>query len=166
MLASYGHLFADEPASADDAAAFSARVRDVSQQLQTAAVKKGAAFDESVTYDASCHLINGQHAGDAPLQMLRAILNLEFAPLEGSDRCCGGAGVYNLLEPELSRQILTEKLAHIKETGAQMLTTGNPGCQMQIGAGAKLAGENLKVCHPVELLDESYRRAGFYERKK
>jgi glycolate oxidase iron-sulfur subunit len=165
MLASYGQLLVDDELVAARAAAFSARVRDISQQLQTAAVKEGAALGETtVTYDASCHLINGQHAGEAPLQMLRAIPYLQVVSLEGSEHCCGGAGVYNLLEPELSRQVLDEKLSHIKQTGAQLLATGNPGCQMQIGAGARLAGAGLKLCHPVELLDESYRRAGFYER--
>ena len=82
--------------------------------------------------------------------------------LSGSDVCCGGAGVYNLLEPQLSQEVLNEKLKHIAESGAEVLATGNPGCQMQIAAGAKLAGLPLTVCHPVELLDESYARAGFY----
>jgi glycolate oxidase iron-sulfur subunit len=165
MLASYGHLFADDEQLADDAAKFSARVRDISQQLQTTKLKEGGRLDETrITYDASCHLIYGQHAGDAPLQMLRAIPDFKFVPLEGSERCCGGAGVYNLMEPELSRAILEEKLSHIKQSGAQLLATGNPGCQMQIGAGAQLSGTPLQVCHPVELLDESYRRAGFYEK--
>jgi glycolate oxidase iron-sulfur subunit len=163
MLASYGHLFADDEELAHDAAKFSARVRDVSQQLQTTEVKNGARLDETrITYDASCHLIYAQHAGEAPLQMLRAIPELKFVPLEGSERCCGGAGVYNLMEPELSRAVLDEKLSQIKQTGAQLLATGNPGCQMQIGAGAQLCGMPLRVCHPVELLDESYRRAGLY----
>jgi glycolate oxidase iron-sulfur subunit len=76
--------------------------------------------------------------------------------------CCGGAGVYNLLEPQLSQAVLAEKLKHIAESGAEVLATGNPGCHMQIAAGAKLAGLPLRVCHPVELLDESYARAGFY----
>jgi glycolate oxidase iron-sulfur subunit len=166
MLASYGHLFADDEELAHDAAKFSARVRDVSQQLQTTEVKNGARLDETrITYDASCHLIYGQHAGEAPLQMLRAIPELKFVPLEGSERCCGGAGVYNLMEPELSRAVLDEKLSQIKQTGAHLLATGNPGCQMQIGAGAQLCGMPLRVCHPVELLDESYRRAGLYTEK-
>ena len=73
------------------------------------------------------------------------------------------AGVYNLLEPELSEQVLAEKVRNIEQAGATVLATGNPGCHMQIAAGAKLAGLNLRVCHPVELLDESYRRAGYYE---
>ena len=70
---------------------------------------------------------------------------------------------YNLLEPELSRTVLEEKLRNIQATGAKILVTGNPGCQMQIGAGAMLSGMDLTVCHPVELLDESYARAGMYE---
>src|SRR5207245_10686150 len=112
--------------------------RDVSQQLQTSGLREGARLDETkVTYDASCHLIYGQHAGDAPLQMLSAIPDLEFVPLEGSERCCGGAGVYNLMEHELSRAVLEEKLSHIKHTGAQLLATGNPGCQMRLGASAQ-----------------------------
>ena len=86
--------------------------------------------------------------------------------MAGSDtnceRCCGGAGLYNLLQPEMSQKVLQEKLAHIKQIDAETVATGNPGCQMQIGAGAQLAGIRLRVCHPVELLDESYRQAGFY----
>ena len=163
MLVTYAHLFADDEQLTERARVFSNRVRDVSQQLAATGIKTGAAIGSGkITYDASCHLINGQHAGDAPLQMLRAITDLEFVPLAGSDRCCGGAGVYNLMEPELSARVLDEKLGHIYESGATTLATGNPGCHMQISAGAMLAGCSLDVCHPVDLLDESYRRAGFY----
>ena len=97
--------------------------------------------------------------------MLDAVAKRNFVRLEGSERCCGGAGIYNLLEPELSAQVLAEKLSNIQATQAQLLATGNPGCQMQIGAGALLAGMDLEVCHPVELLDEAYARAGIYEKK-
>lgn len=165
MLASYGHLLADDELFAQRAGKFSARVRDVSQQLETVEIEKGAGVTEqAVTYDSSCHLLFGQHAGEAPLKMiLGSVPALEFAPLEGSERCCGGAGVYNLLEPDLSRSVLDEKLLAIRKTGAKILATGNPGCQMQIGAGAILSGIDLVVCHPVELLDESYARAGMYQ---
>jgi glycolate oxidase iron-sulfur subunit len=167
MLASYGHLFAHDEALADAARAFSNRVRDVSQQLAATGIKPGAGIESgTVTYDGSCHLIYGQHAGDAPLEMLRAIPGLRFVPLTGSERCCGGAGVYNLMEPELSGQVLAEKLGHIRKSGAALLVTGNPGCHMQISAGALLADLPLRVCHPVELLDESYRKAGLYDRGK
>ena len=94
--------------------------------------------------------------------MLTSIPNLNFTPLEGAERCCGGAGIYNLLESEMSARVLREKLTNVQATRAEVLATGNPGCQMQIGAGACLNGIALKVCHPVELLDESYDRAGFY----
>jgi len=137
----------------------------VSQILKPVGIKAEAGITtEPVTYDASCHLLYGQHAGEAPLEMLAAVAELNFVRLEGSERCCGGAGIYNLLEPDLSRKVLEEKLANIEASGAEILATGNPGCQMQIGAGALLAGMNLKVCHPIELLDESYARAGMYDR--
>ena len=164
MLTSYAHLFEHDETLAGVAQRFSARVQDVSQQLETIVPRTGADLPaETVTYDASCHLLYGQHAGEAPLKIVGAVPGLNFAKLEGSERCCGGAGIYNLMEPEMSSKVLDEKLANIKNTGAQVLATGNPGCQMHIGAGARLAGLKLTVCHPVELLDESYRRAGFYE---
>jgi glycolate oxidase iron-sulfur subunit len=164
LLVSYGHLLKDDADYAGRASEFSARVRDISQQLASTGIRHGAEMNESVTtYDASCHLLYGQKASDEPLAMLEAIPGLRFSPLEGSEVCCGGAGVYNLLEPEMSGRVLGEKLSHIKATGAQTLATGNPGCHMQIGAGARLGViKELRVCHPVELLDESYARAGFY----
>ena len=165
MLKSYAHLLARDVEFAERARSFSARVRDVSQQLSTTGVREGAWLDElTATYDASCHLLHGQKAQVEPLRVLAAIAGLSLAPLEGSDVCCGGAGVYNLLERELSTRVLDEKLRHVSETGASVVATGNPGCHMQIGAGARLAGLRLNVCHPVELLDESYRRAGVYEK--
>ena len=164
MLATYGHLMASDETISGEARKFSSRIRDVSQQLETVPMQTGAAISaETVTYDASCHLLYGQHSGDASLKMLRTIPDLAFVSLQGAERCCGGAGIYNLMEPDMSQRVLREKLDQIELTKAKILTTGNPGCQMQIGAGARLAGMRLKVCHPVELLDESYRRAGFYD---
>ncbi|HEV2864719.1 MAG TPA: heterodisulfide reductase-related iron-sulfur binding cluster [Pyrinomonadaceae bacterium] len=164
MLASYAHLLEDDPDFKERAARFAARVRDVSQQLEATGIREGAALDgEAATYDASCHLLHGQKAHTAPLRLLGAVPGLQLVPLEGSDVCCGGAGVYNLVETELSSRVLSEKLARVRDTGAAVLATGNPGCHMQIAAGASLGGMSLRVCHPVELLDESYRRAGFYE---
>ena len=137
---------------------------DVSQQLQRTGLRAGAPLaTELMTYDASCHLLHGQRAATEPLALLRAIPELKFAPLTDSDVCCGGAGVYNLIEPALSARVLAEKLNHIAATGAQTLATGNPGCHMQLSAGAQLRGLALRVCHPIELLDESYARAGIYK---
>ena len=164
MLVSYAHLLSDDEKYAARAREFSARVRDVGQQLEAIGFRNGAAIgSERTTYDTSCHLLHGQRAANASLQMLWAIPDLNLALLNDSEVCCGGAGVYNLLEPELSQEVLTEKLANIATSGAKVLATGNAGCQMQIAAGARLAGMELRVCHPVELLDESYSRAGFYQ---
>ncbi len=164
MLASYSHLLADDDAYAQKAKGFSARVRDIGQQLEAIGFRNGVySGSQRTTYDASCHLLHGQHASASSMKMLWAVPDLNFAPLKDSDVCCGGAGVYNLLEPEFSEQILADKIRNIEQSGATVVATGNPGCHMQIAAGAKLAGLNLRVCHPVELLDESYRRAGFYE---
>ncbi len=163
MLVSYAHLLADDDEFRERARSFSARVRDVSQQLDTIEIGRASSVNNQlVTYDASCHLLHGQQAGDAPLNLIGAIAGLNFASLAGSERCCGGAGIYNLLEPDLSARVLDEKLAAIQMNGAKILATGNPGCQMQIGAGALLAGMDLTTCHPVELLDEAYARAGMY----
>jgi glycolate oxidase iron-sulfur subunit len=165
MLTTYAHLLADDPDLSEAAANYSRRVRDVSQQLHDKSVSssvKSVETGETVTYDTSCHLLYGQRAGDASQEMLRSAVGKDFVPLEGTERCCGAAGIYNLLQPELSGRVLQEKLDHVRKTSATILATGNPGCQMHIGAGAQIAGMNLKVCHPIELVDEAYARAGVY----
>lgn len=164
MLVSYHHLLSDDELFRERAEKFSARVRDVSQMFEAAKPLSATATDDgSVTYDASCHLMYGQHAAETSLNMLQSISDLRITPLRDYERCCGGAGIYNLLEPKLSGDVLRAKLECVKESGAETLVTGNPGCQMQIGAGAMLAGINLRVCHPIELLDESYNQSGRYE---
>lgn len=151
MLATYGHLLANDENMAQAAADFSARVRDVSQQIDPVP----GTTEEIVTYDTSCHLLYGQHAGEASERMARTAAGEKFVALNGTERCCGAAGVYNLMQPEMSQGVLNEKLDHIKQTHAEILATGNPGCQMHIGAGACLAGMKLRVCHPIELVDQA-----------
>jgi len=166
MLATYGHLLANDEQLAEKARQFSSRVRDVSQQLATREIRAGESpvnKDEYVACDLSCHLLYGQKAGDTSLRMLRSIRGLNFGELDGAERCCGAAGIYNLLQPELSSQVLKEKLQAIAAAEANIVITGNAGCQMQIGAGARLAHMDVQVCHPIELVDQSYARAGFYE---
>jgi glycolate oxidase iron-sulfur subunit len=164
MLTTYGHLLANDERLAEKAAQFSARVRDVSQQLATVEMRTAPSpIEQSVTYDTSCHLMYGQRSGEASERMLRTVAGTDFVALNGTERCCGAAGVYNLLQPEMSQRVLREKLDHIKETGATILATGNPGCQMHIGAGACLSGVKLRVCHPVEIVDQAYEEAGYYD---
>ena len=160
MLKTYGHLLAND----EKAVKFSARVRDVSQQLATVEMRTAPSpGQQQVTYDTSCHLMYGQGSGEASERMLRSVTGKDFVPLNGTERCCGAAGVYNLLQPEMSGRVLKEKLDHIRESGATILATGNPGCQMHIGAGACLSGMKLSVCHPVEIVDQAYQEAGYYD---
>jgi glycolate oxidase iron-sulfur subunit len=111
-----------------------------------------------VTYDAPCHLLHAQRVMRPPLAVLAAIPELEVVPLTDADQCCGAAGIYNLLEPEVSGRVLEPKLAHIAATGADLVATGNPGCQMQIGAGMRRAAIGRGTVHPIDLLDASYAR--------
>ena len=159
LLKDYGHLLAT-PVSA----AFASRVRDVSELLAERGPRPGAAIERDVAYDAPCHLQHAQRIHEAPLAVLGAIPGLRFQLLPGFDRCCGSAGIYSMLEPAMSRAVLDDKIASIAAASPRPATiaTGNPGCLMQIGAGLLAAGLEIDVRHPVELLDESYRRAGLY----
>jgi glycolate oxidase iron-sulfur subunit len=95
-----------------------------------------------------------------PLAVLSAIPDLQLIPLRDSDQCCGSAGIYNLIEPDISNRVLEPKLANIQATGAPWVATGNPGCMMQIGAGMLRAGIAARTVHPVDLLDASYAARG------
>src|SRR5262249_24589709 len=96
----------------------------------------------------------------APVELLGAIPGLDLVPLRGFENCCGGAGIYNLQHPELSAEILADKLLAIRESGAHTVATGNPGCIMQIGARIRMAGLNVDVVPPIELLDAALRDRG------
>ena len=152
----YGALLADDPEWSGRAAAFSARVRDVSETIAAAGPAPGGEVHARVTYDAPCHLLHAQRVAAPPLSMLSAIPGLALVPLVDAEQCCGAAGIYNLVEPETSSAVLSPKIAAIAETGAELVATGNPGCHMQIGAGMARAGLAGRVVHPVELLDAAY----------
>ena len=156
MMKEYEHLLADDAAWRHRAAAVSAKVRDVSELLAEAGPRPGGALALKVTYDAPCHLLHAQRVATPPLRVLGAVPGLELVPLEGSEHCCGSAGIYNLVEPDVSDTVLAPKLARIAETHASLVATGNPGCLMQIGGGLRQAGSGVRVVHPVDLLDASY----------
>jgi glycolate oxidase iron-sulfur subunit len=163
LLKEYGELLKDDPQYAERARRFSAAVRDVTEFLTQGPIRRGAAINRRVTYDAPCHLYHAQRVMTAPQQILGTIPGLEYKQLEGMQDCCGGAGIYNLSEPEMSESLLSDKIGKVKATGADTLVTANPGCHMQLGAGARMFNANCQVAHVIELLDESYRKAGFYE---
>jgi glycolate oxidase iron-sulfur subunit len=109
-------------------------------------------LDVTVTYHEPCHLAHGQRIRKEPRELLRRIPGLTLVELPESDFCCGSAGVYNLLEPEMAETLLERKVARIVATGAGVVVSGNPGCLMQIAKGLRERGSKIEVLHPVELL--------------
>jgi glycolate oxidase iron-sulfur subunit len=164
MMKEYGQLLANDPAWHERAAKVASRVRDVSELLAEAGPRPGGAVSLKVTYDAPCHLLHAQRLATPPLRVLAAVPGLELVPLEGSEHCCGSAGIYNLIEPDVSDRVLDPKLANIAATRAALVATGNPGCLMQIGAGLHRAGMKCRAVHPVDLLDASYAAQATGER--
>ncbi|HUC41435.1 MAG TPA: heterodisulfide reductase-related iron-sulfur binding cluster [Gemmatimonadales bacterium] len=161
LMKEYGHLLGDERA-----ARFSARVRDVTELLAGDGGRgpvAGAPLDLHVAYDPPCHLLHAQRIAAQPLKLFAAIPLLELVSVQGAADCCGSAGLFTLLEPEMSRAVLKTKLEYLREAAPQVVATGNPGCLMQLGAGLAAAGIRAEVRHPVELLDDAYRAAGRYE---
>ena len=165
MMKEYSLALAKDPEWSERAARVSSKVRDVSELLAAAGPRRGAPVPRRVTYDAPCHLLHAQRISVPPLDVLRAVPELEMVPLVNSDQCCGAAGIYNLIEPDTSNAVLSAKITHVTATQADMVTTGNPGCLMQIGAGLRRAGSRMRVAHPVDLLDASYsaRSSGVHE---
>ena len=158
----YGHLLAHEGDLATRAKAFSATVRDVNEILAEAGPRAGAPVPCTVAYDHPCHLLHAQRIQAAPLKVLAAVPEARVTVVDGATECCGGAGIYGLTHPELGGHIGGDKVAAVRKANCDVAATPNPGCMMQIGAGLRLAGSEEGVIHPVELLDESYRRAGYY----
>lgn len=162
MLETYPHLLADDPLR-DDAAGLRSRVRDVSELLAVRGPRRGAPLPLRVAYDPPCHLLHAQRVARPPLDLLAAVPELQRAMHAEPDLCCGSAGSYSLAHPGLSSMVLDRKLDALQRTRPDAIATGNPGCMMQIGAGLLARGDRTPVLHPVELLDEAYRRAGLYD---
>lgn len=161
ILKEAGHLL-----GTDEATAFGARVRDVSELLAAAGPRPGAELTLQVGYDPPCHLQHAQGVHQEVLTVLNAIPGLSVRLLPGADQCCGSAGIFNLQHPELAGSILDAKLEAIRQADppVDLIVTGNPGCLMQIGAGVRTHDLPVGLAHPVELLDRSYAAAGYYRR--
>ncbi len=158
-LKDYGHLLAGDPAWAERARDFSARVRDASELLATA-------LDDSprlsplplrVTFQDPCHLAHAQRITRQPRDLLRAIPGLDLVEMEESDLCCGSAGVYNLTQPAMALRLQRRKVGRALATGADLVVTANPGCLMQLRAGLRAAGGTMGILHIVDVIDASLR---------
>jgi glycolate oxidase iron-sulfur subunit len=160
-LKHYGHLLADDPKYRDRARLWDRKCKDVHEWLVEIGFRpprRGPLWPLVVTYHESCHLSHGQKVVQQPRQLLRTIPNLELVELPESNWCCGSAGIYNLTQPEMAGQLLDRKIRHLKTTGATVVATANPGCQLQLVNGAQAHGLAVRVAHPMTLLAEAYRR--------
>ena len=159
-LKHYAHLLAEDAAYRNRAELWDRKIKDIHEWLVQIGIQPppDSQPPQAVTYHEACHLCHGQKITAQPRQLLRAIPNLRLVELPESTWCCGSAGIYNLIQPEMADQLLERKLKHIRSTGAEVVATGNPGCLLQIINGAKSEGLELRVVHPVTLLAEAYRR--------
>lgn len=153
----YGHLLRDDPVYAPRAQRFASLVRDAAEFLDALGPATPAGrIEMTVTYQDPCHLAHGQGIRAQPRRLLAAIQGMRVVEMEGSDRCCGSAGIYNLTHPEMSQELLEEKMQAVGRTGAAAVVAPNPGCMLQLRYGAKRYGPDMKVFHLMDLLDQAY----------
>lgn len=120
--------------------------------------KNKSAPTQNVTYHEACHLCHGQKITSQPREVLKAIPGLELEELPESNWCCGSAGIYNIVQPEMANELLDRKLGCIAKTGASVVATGNPGCLLHIQNGVRQQGQDLRLEHPISLLADAYRQ--------
>lgn len=157
MLKDYGHHWHDDRQA--DRARFAAKTKDVNEFLdELGLVTPPGPINVTATYHDACHLAHAQRVREQPRNLLKKIPGLRLVELPESELCCGAAGTYNLTEPEMAGRLSQRKLQNILSTGARVVLTANAGCLMQIACEARMQGQVLKIMHPMELLDLSYRR--------
>jgi glycolate oxidase iron-sulfur subunit len=155
----YGHLLADDPHWAAKARGFSARVRDVTEMVAALAPARARRHPLAlrVAYHDACHLAHAQGVRQPPRDLLMSIPGVELLPFAEQEICCGSAGIYNLVEPDAARQLGDRKAGHIAAVRPDVVATANPGCMLQMAAGAARRADTWPVLHPIELLDASIR---------
>jgi glycolate oxidase iron-sulfur subunit len=157
-LKEYGEYLKDDPEWADRAAYFSKNVRDVSEYLAEIPLEKPKGRVEArVTYHDPCHLRRAQKVWKQPRELLSLIDGLDFVELPESDWCCGSAGSQLITHYKTSLEVLDRKMENLASTGAEVIASGCPGCQMQLNTGIQQRKMKVRVVHPITLLDEAYR---------
>ncbi|HET6818570.1 MAG TPA: heterodisulfide reductase-related iron-sulfur binding cluster [Mycobacteriales bacterium] len=160
----YAEVLADEPGWAERAAAFAAKVRDVTELLaDLGPVAPRHPLPLTAAYHDACHLSHAQGVRIQPRELLAGIPDLQLREIAEADICCGSAGVYNLFQPDAARALGDRKAAHVLDTGADVLVTANPGCLLQIHAAAERAGRTVALAHTVQVLDASIRGVALAE---
>ncbi len=160
-LKEYGGILKDDPLYQQKGRDFSNRVRDIQEFLVEIGLTTQLfpLTEETLTivYQDACHLLHGQSISAQPRELLRQIPNVILKEPLDAALCCGSAGVYNMLEPEVAEQLGQQKLKNLLNTGAQMIASSNPGCSLQITRSMKTQGQAIALRHPIELLDLAIR---------
>ncbi len=160
-LREYDKLLQHDDAYREKAKLFTSKVRDISEWLvEIGIAPPSAPLSRVVSYHDACHLAHGQRIKEQPRQLLRSIPGLQLVEMEEADTCCGSAGIYNIVQPEMARKLLIRKIEHIRATGATHIATANPGCLAWIEQGLMEAGLDISISHPVEILAEAYSKSG------
>jgi len=144
----------------DERDTFAARVKDPSEFLLAKGLLPWLAsapgLMDRVTYHDACHLAHGQKITSDPRQLIKGIPGIDYVELGEADMCCGSAGIYNVTQPRMARNLLERKFSNVMDTGAAIVATGNPGCHSWIAQGAKEHGGRVKVMHTMELLEAAF----------
>ncbi|AFZ11040.1 protein of unknown function DUF224 cysteine-rich region domain protein [Crinalium epipsammum PCC 9333] len=160
-LKEYGHLLADDPDYAEKAAKFASKVKDAQEFLSEVRLTTNLSplTDDKLTivYQDACHLLHGQKISVQPRQLLRQIPGVQLSEPIDAALCCGSAGVYNMLQPEISDELGQQKVTNLLNTGADLIASANPGCTLQINKHLEEQGKEMAVIHPMVLLDYSIR---------
>jgi glycolate oxidase iron-sulfur subunit len=158
-LKEYGHILADDPEYAEKAKVFAAKVKDSQEFLAnvglTAKLSPLTEKNINLVYQDACHLLHGQKISVQPRQLLKQIPGVTLKEPIDAALCCGSAGVYNMLQPEVAEELGKQKAQNLLNTGADLIASPNPGCSLQISK--YLQGKTISVMHPMELLDYSIR---------
>ncbi|HEX9121752.1 MAG TPA: (Fe-S)-binding protein [Actinomycetota bacterium] len=148
-----------------EAAALSAKVRDLMEFLFEEGIRRpeasleGTAFDGPVAYHDACHALRAQGVREQPRALLLQIPGLELLEVPDGDRCCGAAGLYSVTQPQTADELMRRKADAVASTGARLVASANPGCSMQLAAGLRTAHADLRVVHPIQLLEAAYAQA-------
>jgi len=155
----YGQLLADDPAWAERARGFSARVRDVTEIVSELGAPRAPRHPLAlrVAYHDACHLAHAQGVRQPPRDLLRSIPGVEILPFAEQEICCGSAGIYNLVEADAARELGDRKAARIDAVNPDLIATANPGCTLQMAAASARLGRVRRIRHPIEILDASIR---------
>lgn len=160
-LKEYGHILQDDSEYREKAKEFSAQVKDVQEFLAQVGLttKLSPVTDTPLTivYQDACHLLHGQKISVQPRQLLRQIPGVKLREPVDAALCCGSAGVYNMLQPNVADELGQQKAENLLNTGAELIASSNPGCSLQIKKHLGLKGKDVTLMHPMELLDCAIR---------